>query len=217
MRNSDDKIGTAASNHGPSSNHHRSWSPILQVILNKLDEESRAHFKSVVSTGKHAANVMSKLGKILPLGLDETMTEADQSSERSAQAPSSPFSADAAQNHQGHAQQQPLGPDPSQSMQSDDAADIASEAITQNAEAASAEAFDSIPDILKGGANAKHKSFSPRPSSVFQDVTQEALQGHKTVAAGAGTPAFLRRAFSLCERDDAAVDLEHLTTLQKVS
>ncbi len=84
-----------------------------------------------------------------------------------------------------------------------------------------------------GDLNAPPVEFVPRPkagsqeagnthvlrsaSQAFQEVTKEALQEHKTVAGESKAPSTLCRAFSICEKDDCAVDLSHLTTLQKVA
>lgn len=60
-------------------------------------------------------------------------------------------------------------------------------------------------------------SAAKRAGEAYGKVVEEATAGINTgLAAGDGAPAFLVRAFSLAEREDALVDLEHLTTLEKV-
>ncbi len=182
--------------------------------MNKLDEESKAHVKNVISTGRHAAHLMCNPEKVRPL--DETNDEQNalwQQAEAEAKS-SQPFKPLQLTNHARDRLQQ-LDP-----FMRVDASDAAQEAIRSSAATTPADAAgsipESIPDILKGRGTESGPPVLSNASTTFQDVTQEALQGHKTVAGEAGAPAFLRRAFSLCERDDAAVDLQHLTTLQKV-
>ncbi len=50
----------------------------------------------------------------------------------------------------------------------------------------------------------------------FQEATDEALQEHKTVAGNTRPHAPLQKGFSICEKDNYAVDSSNLTTLQKV-
>ena len=72
--------------------------------------------------------------------------------------------------------------------------------------------------LLSGGAATDREQQRPKDAATaFQDVTSEALGGHKTIASEAEPPVYLKKAFSLCEREDHAVDLGHLSTLQKVS
>ena len=173
--------------------------------MNKLDEESKAHVKNVISTGRHAAHLMCNPEQVRPLDDNELDAEWKRV-EAGGPAPSGPV-----KPLEGYAAQRLQGIEPWRRV---DATDAAREAIAQNAEVAP---DLGISDILKGRPSGDGPPALSTASATYQDVTREALQGHKTVAAEAGAPAFLRKAFSLCERDDAAVDLHHLNTLQKVS
>ena len=177
--------------------------------MKKLDEESRAHVKNVIATGRHAAHLMCNPEQVRPLdeaAIEEEWKRAQEAEEAGVPVQPKPF--------EGYARQRLESLDPWKRI---DATGAANEAIARNAETAPEDASTGIADILKGRASDSGPPMLSNASTTFQDVTQEALQGHKTVAAEAGAPAFLRRAFSLCERDDAAVDLQHLNTLQKVS
>jgi hypothetical protein len=56
-----------------------------------------------------------------------------------------------------------------------------------------------------------------RAGSAYRKVVEEATGGINTgLAVNDGAPAFMARAFSLAEREDALFDLRHLTTLEKV-
>jgi hypothetical protein len=55
-----------------------------------------------------------------------------------------------------------------------------------------------------------------RAGSAYRKVVEEATGGINTgLAVDDGAPAFMARAFSLAEREDALFDLRHLTTLEK--
>ena len=184
-----------------------------QVFKSKLDEESRARVYAVRDMGKNAAALMCN---------PETNRPLDGPSPAAAPAQGEPPDP---QPYQGDGYHFGTGTTTAWSRVSAmeptygrvDASRLAAEAVARNAESAPADASGGIADILRGprGGESGPPKLS-NASTMYQNVTQEALQGHKTVAGEAGAPPFLRKAFSLCERDDAPVDLAHLNTLQKV-
>ncbi|KAK9866652.1 hypothetical protein WJX84_004627 [Apatococcus fuscideae] len=183
------------------------------VFKSKLDEESRARVYAVRDMGKNAAALMCN---------PETNRPLDGPSPAAAPAQGEPPDP---QPYQGDGYHFGTGTTTAWSRVSAmeptygrvDASRLAAEAVARNAESAPADASGGIADILRGprGGESGPPKLS-NASTMYQNVTQEALQGHKTVAGEAGAPPFLRKAFSLCERDDAPVDLAHLNTLQKV-
>ena len=173
----------------------------LQAFKSKLDEESRANVYKIIDTGKHAAKLMCNPETSQPLGGSAALRHDDTNTDlKQMQFPYATW------NGVQHL-------DPYARVE---ASQLAAEAIAQNAATAPQDASAGIADILKGRGGEGGPPQLSNASSTYQHVTAEALQGHKTVAAEQGAPAFLRRAFSLCERDDADVDLQHLNTLQKV-
>ncbi|KAK9842880.1 hypothetical protein WJX74_003838 [Apatococcus lobatus] len=171
------------------------------AIKSKLDEESRANVYKIIDTGKHAAKLRCNPETSQPLA-DPCAHDYDNMTTDLKQM-QFPYA-----THNGVQQLDPFA--------RVDASQLAAEAIAQNAATAPLDASAGIADILKGRGGEGGPPQLSNASSTYQHVTAEALRGHKTVAAEQGAPAFLRRAFSLCERDDAAVDLAHLNTLQKV-
>lgn len=173
----------------------------MQAIKSKLDEESRANVYKIIDTGKHAAKLMCNPETAQPLKDPIAQDYADMPTDmRQMQFPFA--SVDGIHHAEPFARV--------------DASELAAQAIAQNAATAPQDASAGIANILKGRGGEGGPPQLSNASSTYQHVTAEALQGHKTVAGEQGAPAFLRRAFSLCERDDAAVDLQHLNTLQKV-
>ena len=182
----------------------------LQVLQSKLDEESQARIYAIRDMGKAAANLLCNPETTRPLDDPAPAPPADQ-----GEPP------DAARQNQGNGHHQ----DPEaaaawgrvgamEAYSRVDASALAGEAIARNAESAPIHASNGIADILMGPKG--RQGVSGEAVQCFHHLPEchrgEALQGHKTVAGEGATPAFLRKAFSLCERDDAAVDLAHLNT-----
>ena len=171
------------------------------MLKSKLDEESQANVCKIMGTGKHAAVPLQKSAAREPREQPLSQEPADQPTDlRQMEFP-----------YATQSTIQQLDP-----FARANASHLADEAPVQD-DGASAEGDQAgIANILKGRGRQRRPPQLSNASLAYQHVTDEALQEHKTVAADADAPAFLRKAFCLCERDDAAVDLQHLSTLQKV-